>query len=615
MVAAYFVAWSCSCIPNPVDLHATTPSPTPSTARHFRPAIAFAHLYTMNRLLGLPPRDRPHPRKAEVTAPCPEGYVPLHHLCEKCRLLVQDLKKCAFKRKWWLYEHGDTADDLIARAETCHFCAMILLDFQLNSSTNSHAPQKLTRVFIFKAAPLELYHHSIRVSTRSFGEEVQSAMISIYRSTGAEMLGPRLLSNSTAEWPRLNAQRMRTWLQTCKARHSRCTEFQKRSTDTKERPTRILRIEKGYIRLQCDVASRETFTYTALSHMWGSDRSHQLVLTLSNLLEFQSGIRYQSLPGIYMEAVRLTQALGLKHLWIDSMCIIQDFPTDWQQEASKMAAVYGNAVCNLACVSPPADFRSQLQLDPRAYIPCILGSPGHIDTAMYAVRHEVTKDWKSSDGPWTFKFDWHDPTKWPLFTRAWYVALKQLARQVLTIAAALQDVPGVPSVHTSHILRPTDAYVGMCLLAPRRVPGCAALQHRRTSDHYQSSARQITEFGGTGARALGVEWSSQFHCMEPAGVGIQIKSHYSPRGQGYCACWHRPCHTQPDEADLSGWSLARALPILPTMAARRLTAKPSTVDTRIGRARNPKLVLVLDSYNFSIKFEHVLRAVWLFASS
>jgi hypothetical protein len=41
-----------------------------------------------------------------------------------------------------------------------------------------------------------------------------------------------------------------------------------------------------------------------------------------------------------------------------------------------MAAVYGNAVCNLACVSPPADFRSQLQLDPRAYIPCILGSPG-----------------------------------------------------------------------------------------------------------------------------------------------------------------------------------------------------------------------------------------------
>jgi hypothetical protein len=151
MVAAYFVAWSCSCIPNPVDLHATTPSPTPSTARHFRPAIAFAHLYTMNRLLGLPPRDRPHPRKAELTAPCPEGYVPLHHLCEKCRLLVQDLKKCAFKRKWWLYEHGDTADDLIARAETCHFCAMILLDFQLNSSTNSHAPQKLTRVFIFKA--------------------------------------------------------------------------------------------------------------------------------------------------------------------------------------------------------------------------------------------------------------------------------------------------------------------------------------------------------------------------------------------------------------------------------------------------------------------------------
>jgi hypothetical protein len=373
----------------------------------------------MNRLLGLPPRDRPYPRKAELAAPCPEGHVLLHHLCEKCRLLVEDLKKCAYKKDWWVYRFEDTAEDLIVRSQSCHICAMILHDFQLNNSTNSHMPQNDAKTVIFEATFLGLDCHSIRVSTRLFSDEVQSATITLFSSTVAEKLGPRLLSNTAAEWPRLNAQRMRTWLQTCKTHHPRCTEFQKRSTGTKERPTRILRIDEGCIALRCNVASQETFAYTALSHIWGSDPSHQLSLTLSNLLEFQSGIPYQSLPGIHMEAVRLTQALGLTHLWIDALCIIQDSPADWEREASKMAAVYGNAVCNLACISPPNEFRSQLQLDPRASIPCILGSPGQKKTALYAVRHNVTKHWKSSDGPWTFKFDWHDPAKWPLFTRAW----------------------------------------------------------------------------------------------------------------------------------------------------------------------------------------------------
>jgi hypothetical protein len=385
------------------------------------PTTDAAHLVTMNWLLGLPPRDRPYPRIAELAAPCLECYVSLHHLCEKCRLLVQHSKEIAFKNNWWTYQYEDTADDLVSRSQTCHLCAMILHDLQLSDSTCAHAPQKVTRVFIFKPAPLGSDHQSVCVSTRSFGEELHSAMITIYRSTGAEKLGPRLLSNSATEWPRLNTQRMCTWLQTCKAHHPCCAEFQQRSTNTNERPTRILHIEEGYITLQCNVAS-QTFTYTALSHMWGSDQSHQLRLTASNLLEFQCGIPYQSLPSIYMEAVRLTQAIDLNHLWIDSLCIIQDSPLDWRWEASKMAAVYGNAVCSLACVSPPNDFRSQLRLDPRAYVPCMLGSPGRKDTAMYAVRHNVTKDWNPSDGPWSFKFDWHDPTKWPLFTRAWYVA-------------------------------------------------------------------------------------------------------------------------------------------------------------------------------------------------
>lgn len=44
----------------------------------------------------------------------------------------------------------------------------------------------------------------------------------------------------------------------------------------------------------------------------------------------------------------MTRHLGFKHLWIDSLCIIQDSHDDWLREAPQMGDVYRNAICNIA---------------------------------------------------------------------------------------------------------------------------------------------------------------------------------------------------------------------------------------------------------------------------
>jgi hypothetical protein len=44
----------------------------------------------------------------------------------------------------------------------------------------------------------------------------------------------------------------------------------------------------------------------------------------------------------------LASGLGIQYLWIDSLCIIQEDPQDWNIEAGKMAEIYTNSFLNVA---------------------------------------------------------------------------------------------------------------------------------------------------------------------------------------------------------------------------------------------------------------------------
>lgn len=91
--------------------------------------------------------------------------------------------------------------------------------------------------------------------------------------------------------------------------------------------------------------------YLALSHVWGISPI-KCKTTKSNLEEYQSlGIAYERLPRTFQEAVRVTAALGLRHLWIDCLCIIQDDELDWRREAKKMASIYRAATLTLSATS------------------------------------------------------------------------------------------------------------------------------------------------------------------------------------------------------------------------------------------------------------------------
>lgn len=93
--------------------------------------------------------------------------------------------------------------------------------------------------------------------------------------------------------------------------------------------------------------------YVALSHCWGNTR--HLITEKNNIESHKKGIPFQDLPKTLQDALVFTKDIGLRYIWIDSLCIIQDDINDWKNEAAKMADVYRNAYCTIAATGSKGD--------------------------------------------------------------------------------------------------------------------------------------------------------------------------------------------------------------------------------------------------------------------
>ena len=137
-------------------------------------------------------------------------------------------------------------------------------------------------------------------------------------------------------------------VQQCCAEHGAC-----RSTSGAFVPTRLLYVGGGNAGLRlCETTTwREQPPYAALSHCWGGGKP--LSLVKARLEEFKKKINLADLPNTFKDAITVAQELQLPYLWIDSLCIIQDDTSDWEQEAARMADVYSKAFVVVTGSSSP----------------------------------------------------------------------------------------------------------------------------------------------------------------------------------------------------------------------------------------------------------------------
>lgn len=78
--------------------------------------------------------------------------------------------------------------------------------------------------------------------------------------------------------------------------------------------------------------------YAALSSCWGDkeDAKTQLKIERATLEQRLKGIYRETMTPAIRDAVELTRAVGLRYIWIDPLCIVQDDTTDWSYESGQM---------------------------------------------------------------------------------------------------------------------------------------------------------------------------------------------------------------------------------------------------------------------------------------
>ncbi|RSL58562.1 hypothetical protein CEP53_006107 [Fusarium sp. AF-6] len=132
------------------------------------------------------------------------------------------------------------------------------------------------------------------------------------------------------------------WLDDCRDNHAQC-----RPVETSRLPTRVLDvgISEGLDSCRLVETGNKEGNYVALSHCWGAKIKERLTTeTLSNFLRC---IQIAQLPANFRDAIHVTRQLGMRYLWIDALCILQDSKEDWASESERMGSIYQDSTLTI----------------------------------------------------------------------------------------------------------------------------------------------------------------------------------------------------------------------------------------------------------------------------
>lgn len=134
--------------------------------------------------------------------------------------------------------------------------------------------------------------------------------------------------------------RIREWLDTCNREHDHhCNAGSADRDDVPTfRPTWLIDSAE-----KCLVRSKPSDRYLALSYVYGPSRNGMPQLLRSNVEEFQDELPDDDIPQTITDAMWLSRKLGLKYLWVDRLCIVQDDEEQKEAHVKHMAFVFTNA--------------------------------------------------------------------------------------------------------------------------------------------------------------------------------------------------------------------------------------------------------------------------------
>jgi hypothetical protein len=297
-------------------------------------------------------------------APSPSSHHPAT-LCQRCADL-----------EFWTggFTFPENLSNLSKSAATCNLCSLLYSACKRNGTVKRDHIQVERSQSNLKLSSAELPVLSILRSAGRFltflcstTSMLGSSRLSRELTRSIELVTPTpiQLGFPVLPEPRSNVffELIKHWLQDCDTQHADCRpmpQVRVHEVDSPDFPTRLIDVgtaDNLQLRLlethqECPCSQE----YIALSHPWGDVKKHPPFSTwrrdgsgLGRDVEtLKRAIPYEKLPATFKDAVDCTRALGVRYLWIDSICIIQGRDGDFNQEAKNMEEVFSGAYCVLA---------------------------------------------------------------------------------------------------------------------------------------------------------------------------------------------------------------------------------------------------------------------------
>ncbi|KAK8023296.1 HET-domain-containing protein [Apiospora marii] len=210
---------------------------------------------------------------------------------------------------------------------------------------------------------------------------------------------------------------IRAWLEDCELSHENCRPP---ADILPDRVVELSRDPGGQIIFRLVQGLGRRAAYACLSHRWGPSTERCKTTTATLAAHFEQ-VPSSILPKNFREASEVALYLGLKYLWIDSLCIIQDDAEDWKVQAAQMCNIYSGAYLTIAATSSGDSDNGMFRT-----VSTIPISPVETNRSDIFIReypsHFPSPQWSP---------DPNELAKFPLLTRGWVYQERLLSPRVV----------------------------------------------------------------------------------------------------------------------------------------------------------------------------------------
>lgn len=141
---------------------------------------------------------------------------------------------------------------------------------------------------------------------------------------------------------------MRSWIQKCTNSHGGCSLLNEHGFF----PLRIIDVgrcglgdgdvDRVFItskKPDNSTTAHNSLSYAALSYSWGGEANFKS--TVKHISSYEAdGIAVKDLPKTVQDAIFCTREMGLRYLWVDALCIIQDDPSDKRRQIPRIRETF-----------------------------------------------------------------------------------------------------------------------------------------------------------------------------------------------------------------------------------------------------------------------------------